>query len=147
MLLYNFYYEAEEVGSLESIQNHPYVLVESSLRSRFCWPLKIGPILCSVHWFVLELKWQLIPHFLYTVSKEIDFPRYNMKCSGENVTLRGIFHVSCFPLHFMFCGNLDYFSDNVFSSIPVTWWFHQYRCWRWSGRRSVRMPVSGSRSP
>ena len=25
--------------------------------------------------------------------KVIDFPRYNMKCSGENVILRGIFHV------------------------------------------------------
>ena len=29
----------------------------------------------------------------YTVSREIDFPRYNMKCSGENVILRRIFHV------------------------------------------------------
>ena len=28
-----------------------------------------------------------------TVPKEIDFPQYNMKCSGENVLLRGIFHV------------------------------------------------------
>ena len=37
-----------------------------------------------------------------TVPKEIDFPRYNMKCSGENVILRRIFHVvSCFPLHYM----------------------------------------------
>ena len=36
------------------------------------------------------------------VPKEIDFPRYDMKCSGENVIQRGIFHVvSCFPLHFM----------------------------------------------
>ena len=27
--------------------------------------------------------------------------RYNMKCNGGNVTLRGIFHVIlCFPLHF-----------------------------------------------
>ena len=38
----------------------------------------------------------------YTLSKEIDFPLYIMKCSGENVILHGIFHVvSCFPLHFM----------------------------------------------
>ena len=40
----------------------------------------------------------------YTVSKEIDFPRYNMKCRGEDVipVLRGIFHVvSCFALHFI----------------------------------------------
>ena len=38
-----------------------------------------------------------------------------MKCSGENVILRGICHVvSCFPLHFMsYHGNLDYFSDSV----------------------------------
>ena len=52
----------------------------------------------------------------YTVPNEIDFPRYDMICSGENVILRGIFHVvSCFPLHFtLFCGNLDYFSDSVF---------------------------------
>ena len=51
----------------------------------------------------------------YTVPKVIDFPRYNMKCSGENVILRGIFHVvSCFPLHFMlYSGNLDYFSDSA----------------------------------
>ena len=30
---------------------------------------------------------------LYTAPKAIDFPRYNMKCSGEKVILRGIFHV------------------------------------------------------
>ena len=52
---------------------------------------------------------------LYTVPKKIDFPRYNMKCSGENAILRGIFHVvSCFPLHFMlYLGNLEYFSYSV----------------------------------
>ena len=44
---------------------------------------------------------------IYTVPKVIDFPRYNMKCGGENVILRGIFHVvSCLMLY---CGNLDYF--------------------------------------
>ena len=50
----------------------------------------------------------------YTVPKEIDFPRYNMKCSRGNVILRGIFHVvSCFQLHVrLYCGNLDYFLDN-----------------------------------
>ena len=39
----------------------------------------------------------------------IGFPRYNMKCSGENVIQSGIFHlVSGFPLHFMlYCRNLD----------------------------------------
>ena len=33
-----------------------------------------------------------------TVPKEINFPQYNMKCSGKNVILRGIFHV----VHIMF---------------------------------------------
>ena len=38
-----------------------------------------------------------------------------MKCSVENVILRGIFHVvSRFPLKFMlYRGNLDYSSDSV----------------------------------
>ena len=51
----------------------------------------------------------------YTVPKVIDFPRYNMKYSGENVILRGIVHVvSRFPLHFMFYrGNFDSFSNSV----------------------------------
>ena len=42
-------------------------------------------------------------------AKEIDFPRYNMKCSEENVISRGIFHVvSRFPLHFiLYRGNFD----------------------------------------
>ena len=36
----------------------------------------------------------------YTVPKEIVFPRYNMKCSWENVILRGIYYVvSRFSLH------------------------------------------------
>ena len=43
---------------------------------------------------------------LYTVPKEINFSRYDMKCSGENVILRGIFLVvSCSPLHFMLSRN------------------------------------------
>ena len=54
---------------------------------------------------------------MHTVPKVpvIDFPRYNMKCSGENEILRGIFHVvSGFPLHFMlYRGNLDYFLDSA----------------------------------
>ena len=38
-----------------------------------------------------------------------------MKCSGENLILRGIFHVvSGFPLHFMlYLGNFDYFSNSA----------------------------------
>ena len=56
-----------------------------------------------------------------TVSKEIDFPRYNMKYSGGNVILSGIFHVvSCFPLHFMlYRGNLDYFLDSAVENICI----------------------------
>ena len=39
---------------------------------------------------------------VYTVTKEIDFPRCYMKCSRENVIQCGIFLVvSCFALHFM----------------------------------------------
>ena len=51
----------------------------------------------------------------YTAPKVIDFPRYNLKCNGENVILRGIVHVvSGFPLHFMFYhGNLDCISNRV----------------------------------
>ena len=51
----------------------------------------------------------------YTVQKVIDFLRYNMKCSGDNVILRGIVHVvSGFPLHFMlYRGNFDCFSNRV----------------------------------
>ena len=43
------------------------------------------------------------------------FSLYNMKCSGENVLLRGIFHiVSRFPLHFMlYRGHLDYFLNSA----------------------------------
>ena len=50
----------------------------------------------------------------YTVPKKFDFPRYNMKCSGENEILGGIVHiVLCVPLHFMFYRvNLDYYSDS-----------------------------------
>ena len=59
-------------------------------------------------------------HACYTVLKVIDFPRYNMKCSGENVILRGIVHiVSGFPLHFMFYrGNFECFSNRVICRSP-----------------------------
>ena len=61
------------------------------------------------------LMWFCVTIVTYTVPKEIDFPRYNMKCRGENVILHGKFHVvSCFPLHIMlYRGNLDYFSVSV----------------------------------
>ena len=52
-----------------------------------------------------------------TVPKEIDFPRKNMKCNGENVILCGIFHVvSRFPPSFhvtVYRGYLDCFSNSV----------------------------------
>ena len=39
---------------------------------------------------------------LCTVPKEIEFPRYNTKCSWENEILCGLFReVSRFPLHFV----------------------------------------------
>ena len=42
--------------------------------------------------------------YIYTVPKVIEFPRYNMKCSGENVILGGIVHVvSGFPLQYISC--------------------------------------------
>ena len=52
----------------------------------------------------------------HTVPKVNDFSRYNRKCSGENLILRGIFHVvSRFPLHFMlYRGYLDCFSNSVY---------------------------------
>ena len=64
-------------------------------------------------------------YILCTVSKVFDFPRYDMKSSGENETLRGIFHVvSRFPLHFMiYRGNLDYFLDSVEHSIKFEFIF------------------------
>ena len=63
----------------------------------------------------VQLGFEKCLTILYTVPKEIHFPRFNMKCSGDNLILRGIVHVvSCFPLHFMlYRGNLDYFSDSV----------------------------------
>ena len=64
----------------------------------------------------------------FTVPKEIYFPRYNMKCSGENVILRGKFHVLGFPLHFMlYRGNLDCFSSSAELKIlftPAWYWRH-----------------------
>ena len=59
--------------------------------------------------------------YIYTVPKVIEFPRYNMKCSGENVILGGIVHVvSGFPLHFMlYRGNFDCFSNRVQYSLSL----------------------------
>ena len=40
----------------------------------------------------------------HTLPMVIDFPRYNMKCTGENEILRGIFDVlSRFPVLFISC--------------------------------------------
>ena len=61
-----------------------------------------------------------VSRLAYTVPKVIYFPRYNIKRSGGNVILRGIFHVVFrFPLHFViYRGNLDYFLDSV---LAYTW--------------------------
>ena len=71
------------------------------------WNTKSIPLHNSVKMFSVS-SW-------YTVTKVIDFPRYNTKCSEENETVRGIFHeVSLFPLNFvLYRGNLEYFLDSV----------------------------------
>ena len=55
-------------------------------------------------------------YYTLTVPKEIDFPRYNMKCSR---ILLGKFHVvSGFPLHFMlYPGHLDRFFNSALRGI------------------------------
>ena len=74
---------------------------------------------------IKEEQIKVCKKYLYTVSKVFDFLRYDMKSSGENETLRGIFHVvSRFPLHFMiYRGNLDYFLDSVEHSIKFEFIF------------------------
>ena len=76
--------------------------------------------ICILQVCVLEIQYciKILCQSFNTAPKEINFPRYNMKCSRENVILRGIFYlVSCFPLHFMlYHGNLEYFSDSEGSS-------------------------------
>ena len=42
---------------------------------------------------IKEEQIKVCKKYLYTVSKVFDFPRYDMKSSGENETLRGILHV------------------------------------------------------
>ena len=71
-----------------------------------------------------------------------------MKCSGENVILRGIFHVvSRFPPHFMlYRGNFDYFSNsgviaNLTSLTPCCPWSGRMSwTWRWRGTTSSSPP-------
>ena len=54
-----------------------------------------------------------------TVPKVIDFPRYNMKCSGDNVdTTRNISCSISFSSTFhVYRGNLDYFMDSVLAKV------------------------------
>ena len=55
---------------------------------------------------------------IHTVPKVIDFPRYNMKCSGGNEILSH--SVSRVPLHFMrYRGNLEFFLDSAYSKVAV----------------------------
>ena len=59
----------------------------------------------------------------HTVPMVIDFPRNNMKCSGENEILRGIFHVvSRFPLHLHLHVTVQYIAE-----ILITFWKVQSR--------------------
>ena len=65
-----------------------------------------------LRYFDIPYDYEYSMYSMYcTVPKVIDFPRYNMKCSRENVILREIVHaVSRFPLHFMlYRENLDCF--------------------------------------
>ena len=61
------------------------------------------------------IKYCIVYSRLYNVEKEIYFPRYNMKCSGENEILQGIFRVvSRVPQHFvLYVENFDYFFDSI----------------------------------
>ena len=70
-------------------------------KTKNLWPEHIVAVLLRN-----AIKSLTLWHLAYTVPKEIDFPRYDMKCSGENMILRGIFHEV--SLHFMlYSGNLD----------------------------------------
>ena len=60
---------------------------------------------------------------LYTVLKVIEFPRYNMKCSGENDILHGVF---CVVSRFL------YISCNTTEILVTVWTVYQYflpLCW------------------
>ena len=70
----------------------------------------------------------------FTAPKVIDFPRYNMNCSEENVILRGIFHVvSSFPLHVMlYRGNLDCFSNSILGNTFLLSLFKKWQGWEFA---------------
>ena len=68
-----------------------------------------------------------------------------MKCSGEDVILRGIFYVVFrFPLHFMlYRGNLDYLLDSAYIMYLCT--MYSVHCTVYSTRRQCeRIPVIDS---
>ena len=80
-----------------------------------------GPYPYSIEWirnpFLVGYSSPRIPTLRcvhYPKSNRLS-ARYKIKCGGENVILRGIFHVvSGFPLHFMlYRVNLDCFSNSV----------------------------------
>ena len=52
------------------------------------WPGHLAQV-----WLQLEAACRSTQSHPCTVPKAIDFPRYNMKCSGGNEILRGIFYV------------------------------------------------------
>ena len=77
--------------------------------------LSCRPGFPSHTWIIAVRSLGTSPPTLSQRPKVIDYPRYNMKCSGENVIQRGIFHVvSRFPLLYMlYRGNFYCFSDSA----------------------------------
>ena len=76
----------------------------------------IGIVIVPPLWYMyIGCPYWCVSLCMCTVKTIIDFPRYNRKYWGENVILRGIFHVvSHFPLYFtLYRGNFDYLSNSV----------------------------------
>ena len=73
----------------------------------------LGSVICNIMFSNNVTMSKPTTH--HTVPKKIDFPRYNITRSRENVILRRMFHVvSCFPLHFMlYRENLDCFFNSA----------------------------------
>ena len=89
---------------------HPHPTYLKRLQSTWKWQRPKW-----THIFIIQPRVKG-PTSLYTVTKVIDFPRYNMKCSRGNVILRRIFQVvSGFPLLFMLYHwyYLDCFSNSI----------------------------------
>ena len=112
-----FFWESEirtTIANMEQLVN-----VMGKYMQEYVLQYAYGLICGGENYFIARRQTE--PFVRYTVPNVIDFPRYNMKCNGENKILRGTFHVvSCFPLHFMlYRGNLDYFLDRLFHIIST----------------------------